>query len=137
MKTPEEIKKGLERCQLDKELLFVDCSHCPYYMDTAHCDLVLHADTLTYIQQLEAELKSYKAEAGVAQRALESARQELAAVKRERDAAVIALHGNCEECRHEESIKCASCIFNKDAWNIHDDNWQWCGVCPENTEVQK
>lgn len=61
---------------------------------------------------------------------------ELEAVKRERDAAVIALHGNCEVCRHEESLKCASCIFNEDAWNNPDDNWQWCVVCPENTEVQ-
>lgn len=58
MKTPEEIKKGLGRCQLNKELLFVDCSHCPYYMDTAHCDLVLHADALAYIQKLEERNKT-------------------------------------------------------------------------------
>lgn len=62
--------------------------------------------------------------------------KEIAAISAERDAAVIALHGNCEVCRHEESLKCASCIFNEDAWNNPDDNWQWRGVCPENTEVQ-
>ena len=45
MKTPEEIKKGLEICG------GYDCRGCPYY-GTA-CDKGLNNDALAYIQQLE------------------------------------------------------------------------------------
>lgn len=43
-KTPEEIKKGLEKCPN------ADCSLC---LSSFHCDL--EADALAYIQQLERE----------------------------------------------------------------------------------
>ena len=47
MKTPEEIKKGLEICIADKS-----CRDCPY--DNGHCDMQLERDAFAYIQQLEA-----------------------------------------------------------------------------------
>lgn len=51
MKTPDEIKKGLECCH-DA----VKCEQCPYQPE---CDLpfgdIVEADALAYIQQLEAE----------------------------------------------------------------------------------
>ena len=47
MKTPEEIKKGLEICIADKS-----CRDCPY--DNGHCDMQLERDAFVYIQQLEA-----------------------------------------------------------------------------------
>lgn len=48
MKTPEEIKKGLEICG------GYDCRGCPYYGTT--CDKGLNNDALAYIQQLEQRL---------------------------------------------------------------------------------
>lgn len=45
MKTPEEIKKGLEICG------GYDCRGCPY--DGTTCDNELYNDALAYIQQLE------------------------------------------------------------------------------------
>lgn len=45
MKTPEEIKKGLEICG------GYDCRGCPY--DGTTCDIELDNDALAYIQQLE------------------------------------------------------------------------------------
>ena len=54
MKTPDEIKKGLECCS---QSLPYPCSGCPYERDEQQenawrCDL--DADALAYIQQLEA-----------------------------------------------------------------------------------
>ena len=46
MKTPEEIKKGLEICIADKS-----CRDCPY--NNGNCDMQLERDALAYIQQLE------------------------------------------------------------------------------------
>lgn len=55
MKTPEEIKKGLECCS---QSLPYPCSGCPYERDEQQenawrCDL--DADARAYIQQLEAQ----------------------------------------------------------------------------------
>lgn len=76
MKTPEEIKKGLECCC--KPIGFGECSKaCPYDDDEIdeiyNCTSDLSADALAYIQQLEIRI---------------------AQVERERDAAVydLAIH---------------------------------------------
>ena len=53
MKTPEEIKKGLECC-----LNMSGCTECPYRSDFENesCDIEgLDSDTIDFIQQLEAE----------------------------------------------------------------------------------
>lgn len=49
MKTPDEIKKGLEICVEDKS-----CRDCPY--NNGNCDMQLERDALAYIQQLEQRL---------------------------------------------------------------------------------
>lgn len=55
MKTPEEIKKGLEACTNDA----YECSkRCPYFNALSNgvdCAANMHADALAYIQQLEEE----------------------------------------------------------------------------------
>ena len=51
MKSPDEIKKGLEYCSKVKG----KCKDCPCYSDS-ECSIHLAADALTYIRQLEAEL---------------------------------------------------------------------------------
>ena len=49
MKTPEEIKKGLEICIADES-----CRDCPY--NNGNCDMQIKRDYLAYIQQLEQRL---------------------------------------------------------------------------------
>ena len=60
MKTPEEIKKGLECCLGDTHAYH--CDECPYADDESEVDdgcddngIQLLEDALAYIQQLEAE----------------------------------------------------------------------------------
>lgn len=48
MKTPEEIKKGLECCMYEGE-----CKRCPYQGEK--CTITASGDALAYIQQLECE----------------------------------------------------------------------------------
>lgn len=54
MKTPEEIKKGLEACRAD------EChghhNGCPYEDDKL-CIMHICGDALTYIEQLENQLR--------------------------------------------------------------------------------
>lgn len=112
-RTPEEIKKGLECC-MDYQSC-TDCGEpkCPYN-DMKECVAALLADALALIQQLETGL---------------------AAVKRERDAAVTAL----ESIATGRESKCDHCVHKSDGcrsicWGTR---WQWRGVCPQNTEVQE
>ena len=49
MKTPEEIKKGLESC-IDGD---ADCAVCPYELSKGYCCNEMREDALALIQQLE------------------------------------------------------------------------------------
>ena len=49
MKTPEEIKKGLETC-----IVYKNCRGCPY--NNGKCGMQLEIDALAYIQQLESHI---------------------------------------------------------------------------------
>lgn len=59
MKSPEEVKKGLECCKSNPT-----CSLCPYYEDD-DCQM-MEADALAYIQQLEQERDTLLADLTVA-----------------------------------------------------------------------
>lgn len=48
MKTPEEIKKGLEQCAITQT-----CKECAYYYGKSDCINHLMVDALTYIQRFE------------------------------------------------------------------------------------
>lgn len=55
MKTPDEIKKGLECCHSTD---MCECVKCPYSVageETMNCDFIMSEDALAYIQQLERE----------------------------------------------------------------------------------
>lgn len=52
MKTPEEIKKGLNACMSE---MGEQCGYCPYYL-TAPCQSVIAEDALIYIYRLESLL---------------------------------------------------------------------------------
>ena len=51
MRTPDEIKKGLECCGIEHK-----CEICPY-KEAGCLDLELEADALAYIEQLECKAK--------------------------------------------------------------------------------
>ena len=51
MKTPDEIKKGLEICAG-----FGGCAACPYDEENLHSCVSLEEDALAYIRELEARL---------------------------------------------------------------------------------
>ena len=58
MKTPDEIKKGLECCNT-----YNDCQSCPYGDKVEKgwgCCVQRNADALAYIRQLEAKLAEYE-----------------------------------------------------------------------------
>lgn len=55
VRTPEEIKKGLEYCS-EKAKRKTNCSECIYFNDPrGWCSTVITKDALDYIQQLEAQ----------------------------------------------------------------------------------
>ena len=51
MKTPEEIKRGLETCTMD------GCDGCPYNVGDLLACFEVHADALAYIRELEARVE--------------------------------------------------------------------------------
>jgi len=98
MKTPDEIKKGLECCTLQDGNMYTDCSHCPYYLTSSHCDLEMHKDALSYIQQLEAELEIRE----IQKNAMFAKAEQL---ERERDSLLKYFTDShwaaCDICKHE------------------------------------
>lgn len=126
MKTPEELKKGLEYCRSMHELS-VNCHSCPYDGERLCGDVMLE-DAIEYIEWLEKNLQ-YTFDAA------EVLRAEGAKFERERDAAVrdvaeYAQHGSvCRlfyDCPHGNDCPLypSTC-----------EDYEWRGVCPENTEV--
>ena len=113
MKTPEEIKKGLKICSKNAE-----CNQCPY-VDSACVDTLLR-NALAYIQQLESRL---------------------AQVERERDAALkewkrtkMDSEGMCWTCKHGHITDIGSCRCVSPYPCDEGEEWQWRGVCEENTK---
>lgn len=116
MKTHEEIKKGLGSCSSYECL--GNHTDCPYF-ESDMCMTFATGDALAYIKQLEAEL---------------------AAVKRERDAAVKDIKKGCTTCKWHE-VTFNGCSPDHDC--THDyvcdglySAWEWRGVCSENGGVE-
>lgn len=139
MKTPDEIKKGLECCS-EK----YPCSVCPFNLPnnfSGRCIKNAMLDAFALIQQLEADNSRKDDTIRSLTELLNAAHDETSAVKRERDAAVESLRGDCRECKYllasGSKEPCASCPHWQDTVHLNKSNWEWRGVCPENTEVQK
>lgn len=105
MKTPEEIKKGLECClPRDEEW----CGICPYSNEgcyTARID-----DTIDYIQQLERERDTLMAQVRIGGRP-------------------------CDTCKYCEDdypgMPCESCQIIREGDHFVYDKWEWIGVSPK------
>ena len=123
MKSPDEIKKGLECCSS-----IANCADgCPYHVtvegsfgcEEMGCEDGLLPDALAIIQHLEAE------NAEQAERI-----QQLEA---ERDAAVAGLkkaaneEGECFECKWYNGKNCTHQDY-KTICSSSDDKWEWRGV---------
>ena len=152
MKTPDEIKKGLECCENPNGNPTI-CEECPYKDTKGSCIDRLYMEARKCIRQLEA--KDVKQAQRIAE--LEA---ELDAVKRERDAAVRDMRKMamsrfpCDVCSNDRqndpvckshqgdcsvcSVHCP-CDGCFDDWEMEltGNNFAWRGVCPENTEVQE
>ena len=107
MKTPDEIKMGLECCKEDE--CFGDRENCPYTADPKLCVGVMCADALALIQQLESDKQQLEgmlahmnqlrdAAAGRALKMDERVHQ----LEAERDAAIHDMH-------EAQSIVCLIC----------------------------
>ena len=112
MKTPEDIKKGLEYCYSAKP-----CVDCKYdQRDFPHCVRRLLKDAVDGYKQLESRL---------------------AQVERERDAAVADIPHYCHLCRHNDrkskhNAKRSPC--SRCRTYDSDGCFEWRGVCEENTK---
>lgn len=110
MRTPEEIR-------LECRNILEDMNK--FHAEKAHVITLLHIvkELLDGIEQLE---------------------KELAAVKRERDAAVNVLRGDCRQCKHFTAPSCEepcrSCI-DGGSYRMSKIKWEWRGACPDNAEV--
>lgn len=71
--------------------------------------------------------------------AVSQVKAELAAVKRERDAALADMkrYTNCQACKHWEESMAGKCTMKDDCLFGTIGKFEWRGVCPENTEVQE
>lgn len=102
MKTPDEIKKGLECCTV--EYCYHTQKGCPY-RDYSLCVQNVCEDALAYIQQLE--------------------RERDAAVE------VVSRYRNCDVCTHmnEGGLMCTTCKYPSlvDVYPTFRPNWQWRG----------
>lgn len=122
MKTPEEIKKGLECCHD-----VVKCEQCPYKQE---CDLpfgdVVEADALAYIHMLEADKKILEIEK-------EEFIQLSYRLDAERDALIKYLTDShvapCDICKHDTGEGVMGC---KHIREVGFPCFEWRGLCNEN-----
>lgn len=131
MKTPEEIKKGLEA---PIDIHYHDDPE-PRLTPRVLAELRwLHDDALAYIQQLEAndsQVKKDMQDYGF--QTFEELLQAYSQVKRERDAAVRDIKKSCVTCRYYEVTHNGyDCNYQGACDNIYSA-WEWRGV-PEPPE---
>ena len=128
MKTPNEIKKGLQCNEIDH------CSECPY--DGLDCAKHVDQDALAYTQQLEADNESK-------QKRIDELESRLAQVERERDTALsewkrtkLDSEGMCWTCKHGLITSIGSCRCVSPDPCDEGENWEWRGFCSENKKEE-
>lgn len=134
MKTPEEIKRGLECCYSPVEPM-LRCEACPYYGSIV-CTVCLHTDALAYIRQLAAQnaklvkqVEQLKADKKKIMETAEILSNAVTRLELERDAAVadLAAIQECSTCKHDpdDSIDCIQDVCFECCTKC---NWEWRGV---------
>ena len=144
MKKPDEIKKGMQHC-LYNDFANYGCKGCPYQLPGGfsrmhECQYDVVKDVYSLIQQLEADNSRLNDTIRSLTDQLNAAHDETAKAILERDAAVddLASVPRCKVCANLEKDNyeepCDSCAHIAFMGDIRG-NWEWRGVCPENTEV--
>lgn len=125
MKTPDEIKKGLEYCNTNNS-----CNKCPYYGED-WCSVNRNNDTLAYIQQLEADNAQLNRCIENMTDKLNALNDEVAKLQAERDAAVEDLETVCGMC--SVCHACKDRFWGGDSCRgcVNSNHWQWRGVQKE------
>ena len=88
MRTPEEIKEFLSRCEGTETEKCMGCRYC------IRCDY--EDDALEYIQQLESRIDTLTAKAVLFDEAIAAGGK----YKRERDAAIMDIPRSCKYCKN-------------------------------------
>ncbi len=111
MKTPDEIKKGLECCAGVGRCR----SECPYYAsnNTLACTNKKSMDALSYIRQLERERDALQA----ALKAIDPCDN------CKYCGTAWGCDGDCSFCDHSETCQCRECDG--------DSHWEWVGIKEE------
>lgn len=147
MKTPEEIKKGLECCLVCRD--YRDCLICSYGKPKKRgvlpCECEVKQDILAYIQQLERERDEARNDLDTLNYANTELYSAYNAMKRERDAAVDELSmlargfgDECYSCRFAEftpeghECKRAEIIAEETGEEVEGGTlickWEWKGL---------
>ena len=123
MKTPDEIKKGLQHCKGANP-----CADCTYdRRDFPQCIIRLQSDALSLVQQLEVELTSVKRERDAAKNDLYSCQPCFACSHFRHNGGACRGSNDCHEKMGECAVECIEYV---------GISFMWRGVCPENTEEQ-
>ena len=136
MKTPEELKKGLECCtpKWDGQSIVPRCGECLYRNEGHWCRNILFGELRRYIFDIEQRLAQAERERDdlslknlFLETSLESVMEEYTDAKRERDALMWDAHG-CHSCKHiKNKIDEPPC----DECTEEGSGWEWRGVCEE------
>lgn len=134
MKSPEEIKKGLECCGADE----LSCDACPYDTCEHMCEGGLEDDAIAYINQLEQRLAQAERERDDLWQKNIFLRNSLEVVERERAALMVDFinvvdgAGSCDVCARADEGYTPLPPHCKYA--SEDDCFVWRGVCKENSK---
>ena len=120
MKTPDEIKKGLEVCNIWMDDEPNHCLECPYFC-TKDCADTLMNHALALIQQLQSD----NAEKD----------QRIQQLEAERDAALEDKRGECTYCAYLPGETIPQTCF--DCANKGFYRWEWRGVQKEGSDDGK
>lgn len=133
MKTPEEIKRGLECCLVADDMC--RCDECPYSRNgynTLKCDIELGEDAIEFTTMMENATDEWEMVAAspgaVEDMARENAQKDerIRQLEREKELLIEQLRGACHACKHLEKStlkeSCMYCIIGV------RPNWEWRGV---------
>lgn len=119
MKTPDEIKKGLDFCANHSHQRV--CDKCPYDCTTESCIAWMASDALAYIRQLEALVEEQKVSICKVQEELDAAVADLTEI-------VMACgEPCCKYCSHEKN-PATEC---EDRCWARNEGFEWRGVKEE------
>ena len=133
MKTPDEIKKGLECCHSTD---VCECEECPYSVDgeeTMNCDILLSEDANEYIRRLEERNTWHESNEKYLAWFMKDLSRQIEQLEAERDAAVADLMviQECSTCKYDPDDPmedrpnvCYECCTTK-------CNYEWRGVQKE------